>query len=138
MLCADFVVKTLAKYIEKKNAKLSCVCLPEYLPPTPHGDASAVTPLWLLPCVTRELGRGRGLGARAGWDRLLVVHFYLCCLHVRRPMAPCKAARDVDGVSPKQNCFSHWDCCESLPAPSSAGVGVCLTLSEQAQGPGCC
>lgn len=43
MLCAGFVVKTVEKYIEKKNVRLSCVCLPEHLPSTPHGDASAVT-----------------------------------------------------------------------------------------------
>ena len=53
-------------------------------------------------------------------------------------MAACKPAHDAGGVSPKQSCFSHWGCCESLPAPSSGDVGVRSTLSEQAQGPGCC
>lgn len=52
MLCARFVVRTVTKYIEKRNVKSSCVCLPEYLPPTPPGDASAITPLLL--CVTGD------------------------------------------------------------------------------------
>lgn len=35
-----------------------------------------------------------------------------------------------------RNCFSPCGCCESLPALSSAGVGVCSACSEQAQGLG--
>lgn len=138
MLCAGFVVRTVAKYIEKNNVKLSCMCLLEYTPPTPHGDASAVTSLWLLPCVTVMLGKNRGLGQGQAGTGCWSVHFCLCCLHFRRVVAPCKPVQDVDGMSPKQNCFSHWGCCESLPAPGFTGMGVCLTLSEQAQDPGCC
>lgn len=88
-----------------------------------YGDAGEEQGTW---------GRAR-LGQAAG-----LVHFCLCCFRVMRPTAPCKPVRDVDGVSPKQNYFSHWGCCESLPVPSSTGVGVCLTLSEQAQDLGCC
>lgn len=73
MLCAGFVVKTVAKYIEKKNVKLSCACIPEYLPPTPSGDASTVTRLQLLPCIMVMLGKSRGPGAGPGWARLLVL-----------------------------------------------------------------
>lgn len=75
-----FVPKTVSKYIEKENIKLSCVCLPEDLPPTCCGDTSTVTPPQLLPCDMVMLGKSRGPGAGSSWDRLLV--------HLLLPLLP--------------------------------------------------
>lgn len=71
MFCAVFFVKTVTKYIEKKNVKSSYVCLPEYVPPTPPGNANAMTPLLLLLCVTGDAAEEQ-VTVESEWDRLLV------------------------------------------------------------------